>query len=101
MSVCHQCVCAPLCVFACMFSQEPGGGGLAGTIYVSGCVCVCVREEETDTKRVREYGGRPESSSTQRKSFVQQMITLVEQMPHQLPVCSLPKSLNQGGTERD
>lgn len=72
---------------------------MAGTIYVSGSVCV--REEETDTKRVREYGGRPESSSTQRKSFVQQMITLVEQMPHQLPVRSLPKSLNQGGTERD
>lgn len=59
-----------------------------------------MREEETDTKRVREYGGRPESSPTQRKSFVQQMITLVEQMPHQLPVRSLPKSLNQGGTER-
>lgn len=45
-------------------------------------------------------GGRPESSSTQRKSFVQQMITLVEQMPHQLLVRSLPKSLSQGGTKR-
>lgn len=42
-----------------------------------------------------------ESCSTQRKSFVQQTITLVEQMPHQLPVCSPPKSLSQGGAGRD
>lgn len=41
-------------------------------------------------------GELTESCSAQRKSFVQQTITLVEQMPHQLPARSLAKVAKPG-----
>lgn len=64
-----------------------------------GWLAVCLKRER-ERERGRERGVT-ESCSTQRKSFVQQTITLVEQMPHQLPACWPPKSLSQGGADRE
>lgn len=76
----YVCACvskSPCSICMCVFTVPPPPQA------ATACVLVC------DWGRA---GARPESSSTQRRSFVQQTITLVEQMLQQLLVCSLPKS---------
>lgn len=84
----HLCLSSSAC-HVCFHEGPAGEERLAAA-------CVGVEGWGRYKERREEFGsgGGAESSSTQWKSFVQQMITLVEQMPHQLPVRSLPKSLN-------